>query len=689
MVGSLSRLVKLNKVGSVIGGIHRLMAGLLGVLCLLPGAATAADYMEMDLEQLLQVSVTGSTLRDEQLKTVPSVVSVFTRDQINALGVDYLYELLALVPGFQVDRAGDTANNYTYSLRGRRNGAQAREILLLVDGRLFSSPRSGSSDILIPLFPVVQIERIEVIRGPGSALYGSSAFTGMINVVTRKRETEVRVVAGSDQRAGIDVLWGQEMGNWETSLYAHAYEDQGQDFALRDLVTPVAVPSSDPNRNINLDWGLRHHQTQLRITYNRAESDDFYSIERIRNGFNQNTQIFGLASLEQGFALIDTIKSTLALSYTQGEQRIATEITDEGMLRNQSNPASDAPFLARATVKGETYRIALANDWTINERASSQFGLELREDEETEAEAIGNYSLAEFVARDYPVTYYGDEPHTEPIGTLASQKSLGVYAQYLRQLATDTKLTLGLRYDNYDDFDDHLSPRLGLVQQITGNQALKLLYGEAFRAPSLSETGLINNTRLVGNPDLQHELVKTLDLVWMGNWQHTSISLNGFYNRYDQPIYTGLVGTTRTYINSASETSKGFSLEASQQLGSHWLARITYSYLLDLPDSAFRDADNAGSLMLNYQRQQWNWNIAGVHQGARHTAAPANSLSLLDAYWVVNSKLAYQVTPALGLHVQAKNLLDETYFSPAQGIGIRGGVPNRGREWHLGIDWSW
>ncbi|HSC69639.1 MAG TPA: TonB-dependent receptor, partial [Cellvibrio sp.] len=628
--------------------MHGLIAGVLGTLGLLPSLAAAADYMEMDLEQLLQVSVTGSTLRDEQLNTVPSVVSVFTREQINSLGVDYLYELLALVPGFQVDRAGDTGTNYTYSLRGRRNGAQARELLLLVDGRLFSSPRSGSSDIVIPLFPVVQIERVEIIRGPGSALYGSSAFTGVINVVTRKREAKVRVVAGSDQRAGVDVLWGQEMGNWETAFYGHAHEDQGQDFALRDLVTPVAVPSTDPNRALHLDWGLRYDQTQLRIAYIRTESSDFYSIERIRNDFNHNLQGFGQVSLEQGFALADNLKSTLALSYTQGEQRVKTEIAPEGVLFNLSSPASSDAFVARATFKGETYRLALANDWSISERASSQFGLELREDSETQAQAFGNYSLAEFVARDYPVTYYGDESPGEPVGTRASQKSLGVYGQYLRQLAANTKLTLGLRYDNYDDFDDHLSPRLGLVQQITGNQALKLLYGEAFRAPSQSETGLINNTRLVGNPDLKHELVKTWDLVWVGNWQRSSFSVNSFYSRYDQPIYTGLIGATRTYINGASETSKGVSLEASQQLSSNWLARITYSHFLDLPDSAFREADEIGSLMLNYHRQQWNWNIAGVHQGARETAAPGNTRGLLDSYWVVNSKLAYQVTPALG-----------------------------------------
>jgi outer membrane receptor protein involved in Fe transport len=669
--------------------INRLSVLLVSLGCGLPCVATAADYLAMDLEQLMQVSVTGSTLRDEALKTVPSAVTVFTHEQIAVLGVDYLYELLSLVPDYQVDRNADHAVNYTFSARGRRNGAQAREILLLVDGRLFSNPRSGSSDAVIPAFPLAQIERVEIIRGPGSALYGSSAFTGVINVITRKREAEVSIDVGSEQRRGIDVLWGQETGDWETSLYAHAYEDKGQTFALRDMFTPVAQHSTDAAQTVNMDVGIRYNLTQLRIAYNRTESGDFYSLERIRNGFNNNKQGFAHLSLEQGFALADNIKSTLALSYSRGEQHVNTEIADDGALLTQSLPPSSAAFLTQAVLNGETYRAALANDWSINDYSSSQFGIELREDTEVYAQARSNYDLAQFVARDFPVNYYGDELHHNAVGTYGSLQSLGIYGQYLQQVTAGMNLTLGVRYDSYNDIADHLSPRLGIVQQLTDNQTLKLLYGEAFRAPTLSETGLINNTRLVGNPDLTHELVKTWDLVWMGSWQRSSISINGFYSHYDQPIIAGLMGATRTYINGGSERSNGISLEASQQLNQHWLARITYSHFLELPDSAFREADQISSLMLNYKRQHWNWNMTAVYLGERQTLAPANVRNALGSFWVVNSKLGYQLNSAVGVNLQLKNMLDEAYFTPAQGNGIVEGVPNRGREWSLGVDWRW
>lgn len=156
---------------------------LLCAIGLLPGMVSAQeDYLAMDLEQLLQVNVTGSTLRDESLKTVPSVVTVFTRQQLDTLGLDYLHELMRLVPGFQVNRSADNPLNYTFSASGRRLGSRAREVVLVVDGRIYVDPRSSGADSGLSLFPLANIERIEVIQGPGSAFYGSGAFTGVIKL---------------------------------------------------------------------------------------------------------------------------------------------------------------------------------------------------------------------------------------------------------------------------------------------------------------------------------------------------------------------------------------------------------------------------------------------------------------------------------------------------------------------------
>ena len=118
------------------------------------------------------------------------------------------------------------------------------------------------------------------------------------------------------------------------------------------------------------------------------------------------------------------------------------------------------------------------------------------------------------------------------------------------------------------------------------------------------------------------------------------------------------------------------------------------SHFIDLPDSAFREADQLSSLMLNYKSSAWNWNLTAAYQGEAQTLAETaiagvNRRNTLDDFWVVNSKLGYQITPAVGLHLQIKNLLDKDYFSPAQGNGIAYGTPNRGRETSIAMEWHW
>ena len=218
----------------------------------------AADgiYLDMELEQLLQVPVTGSTLRDESIKTVPAAVTVFTREQLDKLGIDYLYELISLVPGYQLDRGGDSGVNYTMSARGRRNGAQAREIMVVVDGRIFANPRSGSIDSALPLIPLEHIERVEVIRGPGSALYGSSAFNGVINIITRTGQNTTRVELGSDNRRSASLTFSQPLGGWTTNLLARAYQDSGQTYSIPDSFTKVPLGTQDPRQTLDLDLAL-------------------------------------------------------------------------------------------------------------------------------------------------------------------------------------------------------------------------------------------------------------------------------------------------------------------------------------------------------------------------------------------------------------------------------------------------
>lgn len=679
----------ISKINMNFSRPHRSLPLGLALLCLCSAYLRADDlaYLDLSLEQLLDVPVTGSTLTEETLKTVPAAVSVFTREHIDRLGMDYLYELLNLVPGFQFNRNASNGLAYTYSARGRRTAQQSLEVLLLIDGKVVNDPRAGSPDITLPLYPLARIERLEVIRGPGSALYGSSAFTGVINIVTRKQQKSLELAYGSQQRRQVEGFWNQAIGDWESDVFIHAYKDNGEDFIVPDSFNGQPLATSDPREQVSADLTLRHGETRIDISYSGADTEDFYQSDNTANGYNANSREFWHIALDQGFTWLPETKSQVSLSYQQFSYDFNLYVLGPGALTNVSRPSSAEPFWGDAGLAGDSWRITLSNDTAINDKSSAQWGLQWARHEETDASAVGNFDLIQLSQGQFPIAFYGDEGSVFPLGIEESQSNIGAYVQYLRNLRESTRLTLGGRYDDYADLAGRFSPRLGLVEQLNQAYSLKLLYGEAFRAPTLAETGLINNPLLFGNPDLNHEIGKTWDLILMGNWKATNLSVGVFENRYEQPIETVFVGAARTYQNGSVEKSRGVEVEWAQDLSTHWSLRSTYTYM-DLPESAFREATQMGSLEMNYAAEKWNWNLLGFYQDERQTPITPTTEQTLDDFWMLNTQLRYELSEGYELSLQVKNITDEKVATPAESLGKLEGIPNRGRELSVGMLWQ-
>jgi iron complex outermembrane receptor protein len=617
---------------------------------------------------------------------------VFTREQLDRLGFDYLYELLSLVPGYQNTRGAENAYQYSFSARGRRSSGQAREILVVVDGRLLANPRSGAVDTTYPFIPLEQIERVEVIRGPGSAIYGSSAFNGVINIITRRGDNIARVGVGSDNRRMLSGSLSGQLGDgaeaWAGNLYARIYRDSGQDFVVRDTSSKLPITTSDPRQTLDLDGSLVRGDTTIRASFHRNRAQQFYVIENTENDFNGTEHALQQISLEQKFSIVDGVNTQFSAGYLVGTQDLHVLLASAALVGPVSNPRVNEPLLGIGKIRGENINLRLTNNWLVGDSANALWGMEWKREEDVYSDTYNNYDLLKFIAREFPVTYYGNFNHSVPLSRGDTFEAAGIYGQYQRDLNEATRVTLGARYDYHQYRGEHVSPRLGIVHQLSDTQSLKLLYGEAFRAPSLGETGVINNPLIVGNPDLDFELVRTWDAIWLANWNKTSVSIGAFRNVYQDPIIAGLIGTTRTYINGGDEHSDGIEIELQQHLGNNWFARVAYTDFLTLPDSAFREAQHLTGLELNYAEGRWNWNIAAWYQSERQSPGLAGLRNSLDSYWVVNSKLRYQVSPTLTLNVQCKNLADDQFRTPGQGVNLPEGAPNRGRELSLNLEWA-
>lgn len=194
-------------------------ACLAGVLFADPGQGGAAEYTpdqlaEMNLEQLLGATVTSVARREELLAQSPAAVHVISQEEIRRSGATSIPEVLRMVPGLEVGRVD--AHNWAISSRGF-NGVFANKLLVLIDGRsvytsLFSGVNWDVQDTLLE-----DIERIEVIRGPGAALWGANAVNGVINVITKKAAaTEGTLVSGgggNEERAFGAIRYGGHIGD--------------------------------------------------------------------------------------------------------------------------------------------------------------------------------------------------------------------------------------------------------------------------------------------------------------------------------------------------------------------------------------------------------------------------------------------------------------------------------------------
>ena len=671
-----------------------LICPLLLVLAVNPATLLAEEDLDylfaLSLEELLKVKVIGSTLTPKDIKTVPSAVTVFTQREIMNLGLDSLDELINLVPGFQSYRTPLAALNYTYSSRGRSISGVGTEILILVDGIRITQPRDSGGIYAAPKYPLTLIERIEFIRGPGSAIYGSNAMMGVINIITLSQVKQASISYGSFNRRKANLQASGRIGDATLDLLADIDKDEGDDYKVQDSFSANRIATQDPREIIYLNFKLHWHNTQLNLQHNQSRDEDFYQISNVSNGVNKRAADFTAISLQQNFEW-QGVDSWFSLGFSRGEENVHVQLAAPGVFTGNSSPDSNDAWFAIADLddSNET-RLQWHNDWAIKAQRSLQFGIEYRHIDAPEAISKSNFDQGDVNSTITPIRYYGSSFVDIPVQLASKRDIVGVYGQYQHQLFDNTQLTLGLRYDEFSTIGSHLSPRFALVHALNVHHSLKLLYGEAFRVPTEAELNLVNNPVVLGNPELVPETVQTGELIWLAQWSNTVIHLGYFDSRFKDAIVRELSGATLVYVNKNEDPSKGFEFELTQQLNEHWLGRGTYTHFSETPASSFREANQLASFMVNFKQANWNANLVASYHGDRDMPVldSRGKRISLDGYWVFSGKLQYQFNSQWQAFMQVKNFSDKAYLTPVTGDNPVEGTPNRGREIQAGMVWK-
>lgn len=614
-------------------------------------ATEADDLFALSFEDLLEVHVDIGSKTLETLASAPSTITVFKRQDIAALGVDNAYELMNYVPGMQSTR-GDWVGAVPKD-HARGVYLDSGNILVMINGERLNESSFGKASVYTPFIPVSIIEKVEFIRGPGSALYGSNAFLGVMNIVTKQQHNEVQLAAGNNGYHSFSGHFHSEFAAQHSAFLTFAYDHkEGETY-------PQKV--KDPLTAFYFEAGLDYQQLQIRSRYNKTNLDRFLNLGGYsnKNQHSSENRYFGI-----NYSWLKTAQSSLTtrLSYTEHH------IESAGLII----AADDMPTITNDFLVGPAWQTTdtqfvtevnhlFSNDWQV------AAGIEYLSAEQVQADVRTNYydpqSLTIVVAEQY---YQQGVVTISDFVDFAMLKqrfeTSSVYSQLKIPYSNKLTLFVGGRYDYVQDIDSKLSPRLASVYQYNDKHTFKLQYGESFRTPVTNEL-YSNDDVTIGNANLKSEYIKTTELVWhyqLAKYKLNSVlfhnQLNDFINKIAHPSQQNKF----TFANELNTHNSGLELSSQWQLENGLNLAATYTQYFQEPMNA--SFKRFATLTVGYQfSQDWLLNLNTIWRDT--VTQPVNNGTQFEqpAYTLFGGSLQWRLSDHSEVRLTAKNIFAKRY----------------------------
>lgn len=555
--------------------------------------------------------VSIATGTKQLLRKAPSTATVITAEDIAVIGATTLSEALETVPGMHVSRSRlQSSYTPTYGMRGILTDS-APHVLMMVNGVPRTSVYLGTPDEQRGELPVENIARIEVIRGPGSAVYGADAFAGTINIIT-KTASEINgssfgVRAGSFKSWDTWLQHGSKQGELEIAAYLKIGATDGQRRTVR----------ADAQSSIDATASLAPGSVSLGHDAIDGQLDLAYGKFRLRAGYallNDGGTGAGIAAALDPVGRIRSERISGDLSWSDTNFGRDLSLTLQAAYMHLANEVT-TPLLVfpRGAFFGTfpNGMIGAPEKWERQVRFSAasvysgfadhrlRFGIGHDEMEIYKTREMKNFTLT-------PV------PTLRPL-SLATGLDLFlaphkrhldyVYLQDEWSFARDWTLTGGVRHDRYSDFGGTTNPRLALVWEARQDITAKLMYGSAFRAPSFIEQYATGNPNALGNPSLMPEKITTLEGVVTWQARHnlqTSLSL------FQHKISDIIAQSGTSYLNGGKQDGKGGEFEVVWDPSSSVRLSGNYAYQKNIDQTTRQDSGYAPHHHL-YTRADWRF----------------------------------------------------------------------------------
>ncbi len=627
--------------------------------------STNVDLTDKSIDELIQYQVptVRSASKFEQKATeAPASTTVITSDEIKRYGWRTLGDLLNSVQGFYIsyDR------NYQFlGARGVSLGDFNSRMLLLVNGhRVNSDLNDGALIDTAFILDMDLIDRVEIVRGPGSVLYGNNAFFGVINVITRQGK-QVNGVEGSATYGSFNawsgrVTLGKQFTNGlQFMLSGTLYNSDGPE----NLFFPQFNTPSQNN-------GIAHNKDE-------DGSGSFFGSVDYKD--------FTLEG-----AYIDRVKGnpTAQFATTFDDSRLRT---DDGRgyvtLKYAHKFDPDTDLSADVYYDRSDFRIVYPEEPTfVVERQVGQWvGGEVQLNQKIFDRHI--LSVGAELRDDFELSRHVFEPSTAQVFTdvQTSRRNYGIFAQGDFMLVTNLHLNTGVRYDQYGHFDPSFSPRAALIYNPAEQSTLKAIYGTAFRDPNFLE---LSDPRF---QDIKPEKIISYEMVYeQGIGQNLRSSISGYYNRLNDLIdfengsFTNFnAETLGTELALEGKWTNGIQTRLSYTL-QHTQNRETHAGLPDSPMNMVKL-----NLSVPLLKDKLFAGLEVQYTSSRHTVfsdLSGDTLTGADApgFAVVNLTLLSQnLLKNLEASASIYNLFDTKYSDPSSRFHLQNVIPQDGRTFRL------